>query len=220
MRGIKSFLWSLSGSECSGQRRSCSAALLLSVWTPRDRKVLTAEQLWSSAPCGEHLRRHSATSVSGAEQLCFTWSGPHCKAGVVNDSLLTSSSSACYNGKFEVVKEIIQLSGTESLTKENIFSETAFHRWAVWNTVISGVPPARTQRSTRGDRCLRGGEQSNQRAPRGPWACALRYGTEQEARGRTSWWMGRESVRGRKASGLSAPGWVTVPLLVCLGNWA
>uniref|UniRef100_A0A8D0GPR0 TNNI3 interacting kinase n=1 Tax=Sphenodon punctatus TaxID=8508 RepID=A0A8D0GPR0_SPHPU len=28
---------------------------------------------------------------------------------------------------FEVVKEIIQLSGTESLTKENIFSETAFH---------------------------------------------------------------------------------------------
>lgn len=39
--------------------------------------------------------------------------------------------SACYNGKFEVVKEIIQLSGTESLTKENIFSETAFHRWGV-----------------------------------------------------------------------------------------
>lgn len=35
---------------------------------------------------------------------------------------------ACYNGKFEVVKEIIQLSGTESLSKENIFSETAFHR--------------------------------------------------------------------------------------------
>ncbi|KAL2302028.1 hypothetical protein Nmel_011437, partial [Mimus melanotis] len=34
---------------------------------------------------------------------------------------------ACYNGKFEVVKEIIQHSGTESLTKENIFSETAFH---------------------------------------------------------------------------------------------
>jgi len=36
---------------------------------------------------------------------------------------------ACYNGKFEVVKEIIQHSGTESLTKENIFSETAFHRY-------------------------------------------------------------------------------------------
>lgn len=35
---------------------------------------------------------------------------------------------ACYNGKFEVVQEIIQLSGTESLSKENIFSETAFHR--------------------------------------------------------------------------------------------
>ncbi|KAK0155954.1 Serine/threonine-protein kinase TNNI3K [Merluccius polli] len=34
---------------------------------------------------------------------------------------------ACYNGKFEVVKEIIQLCGTDSLTKENIFSETAFH---------------------------------------------------------------------------------------------
>lgn len=36
--------------------------------------------------------------------------------------------SACYSGNFDVVKEIIQLSGTESLTKENIFSETAFHR--------------------------------------------------------------------------------------------
>uniref|UniRef100_A0A803WFP4 Serine/threonine-protein kinase TNNI3K n=1 Tax=Ficedula albicollis TaxID=59894 RepID=A0A803WFP4_FICAL len=47
--------------------------------------------------------------------------------------LLQSSSEvhscwlACYNGKLEVVKELIQLSGTESLTKENIFSETAFH---------------------------------------------------------------------------------------------
>lgn len=38
------------------------------------------------------------------------------------------NSRACYNGKFEVVKEIIQISGIESLTKENIFSETAFHR--------------------------------------------------------------------------------------------
>lgn len=38
------------------------------------------------------------------------------------------NSRACYNGKFEVAKEIIQISGTESLTKENIFSETAFHR--------------------------------------------------------------------------------------------
>ena len=37
-------------------------------------------------------------------------------------------SRACYNGKFEVAKEIIQISGIESLTKENIFSETAFHR--------------------------------------------------------------------------------------------
>lgn len=37
-------------------------------------------------------------------------------------------SRACYNGKFEVAKEIIQISGVESLTKENIFSETAFHR--------------------------------------------------------------------------------------------
>ncbi|XP_038166799.1 serine/threonine-protein kinase TNNI3K [Arvicola amphibius] len=34
---------------------------------------------------------------------------------------------ACYNGNFEVAKEIIQVTGTESLTKENIFSETAFH---------------------------------------------------------------------------------------------
>lgn len=37
-------------------------------------------------------------------------------------------SRACYNGNFEVAKEIIQVTGTESLTKENIFSETAFHR--------------------------------------------------------------------------------------------
>ena len=38
------------------------------------------------------------------------------------------NSRACYNGRFEVAKEIIQISGIESLTKENIFSETAFHR--------------------------------------------------------------------------------------------
>lgn len=36
---------------------------------------------------------------------------------------------ACYNGKFEAAKELIQLSGAESLSKENIFSETAFHRY-------------------------------------------------------------------------------------------
>lgn len=35
---------------------------------------------------------------------------------------------ACYSGKLEVVKELVQLTGTESLSKENIFSETAFHR--------------------------------------------------------------------------------------------
>ncbi|NP_796040.3 serine/threonine-protein kinase TNNI3K [Mus musculus] len=34
---------------------------------------------------------------------------------------------ACYNGNFEVAKEIVHVTGTESLTKENIFSETAFH---------------------------------------------------------------------------------------------
>lgn len=38
---------------------------------------------------------------------------------------------ACYNGKFEAVKEFIQLSGTESLSKENIFSETALHRYCL-----------------------------------------------------------------------------------------
>lgn len=38
---------------------------------------------------------------------------------------------ACYNGKFEAVKEITQLSGTESLSKENIFSETALHRYCL-----------------------------------------------------------------------------------------
>lgn len=38
---------------------------------------------------------------------------------------------ACYNGKFEAVKEIIQLSGTDSLSKENIFSETALHRYCL-----------------------------------------------------------------------------------------
>ena len=36
---------------------------------------------------------------------------------------------ACYNGKFAAVKEIIQHSGTESLSKENIFSETVLHRY-------------------------------------------------------------------------------------------
>ncbi len=38
---------------------------------------------------------------------------------------------ACYNGKFEAVTAIIQLSGTESLTKENIFSETPLHRYCL-----------------------------------------------------------------------------------------
>lgn len=41
------------------------------------------------------------------------------------------SIRACYNGKFEAVKEIVQLSGTESLSKENIFSETALHRYCL-----------------------------------------------------------------------------------------
>lgn len=35
---------------------------------------------------------------------------------------------ACYNGKFESVKEMVQLSGTDGLSKENIFSETVLHR--------------------------------------------------------------------------------------------
>lgn len=39
------------------------------------------------------------------------------------------SIRACYNGKFAAAKEIIQLSGSESLSKENIFSETALHRY-------------------------------------------------------------------------------------------
>lgn len=41
---------------------------------------------------------------------------------------------ACYNGKFEVVKELVQLAGTESLSKENIFSETALHRQEHFST--------------------------------------------------------------------------------------
>lgn len=41
---------------------------------------------------------------------------------------MLSSLRACYNGKFAAVKELVQLSGTESLPKENIFSETVLHR--------------------------------------------------------------------------------------------
>lgn len=36
---------------------------------------------------------------------------------------------ACYNGKLAAVKDLIQFSGAESLSKENIFSETALHRY-------------------------------------------------------------------------------------------
>ena len=37
-------------------------------------------------------------------------------------------SSACYNGKLEIVKHLVSLTGVVSLTKENIFSETPLHR--------------------------------------------------------------------------------------------
>jgi len=80
MLSIKYFLWSLSGSngsECSGQWRSRSSAFLLSIWTPWNCKVLTPEQLRSSAPCGEYLWRHTFTSVSHVEKLSFTWFGPN-----------------------------------------------------------------------------------------------------------------------------------------------
>lgn len=62
--------------------------------------------------------------------LVYHW-GVRLMGKLVVLTALYFTSSACYNGKFEVVKEMIQLSGTESLTKENIFSETAFHRWGV-----------------------------------------------------------------------------------------
>uniref|UniRef100_A0A8C0PSX1 Serine/threonine-protein kinase TNNI3K n=1 Tax=Canis lupus familiaris TaxID=9615 RepID=A0A8C0PSX1_CANLF len=45
---------------------------------------------------------------------------------------------ACYNGKFEV-QEIIQISGIESMTKENIFSETAFHSACTYGKSIDLV---------------------------------------------------------------------------------
>lgn len=43
---------------------------------------------------------------------------------------------ACYNGKFEAVKEIVQLCGTDGLSKENIFSETVLHRYSLTCCVI------------------------------------------------------------------------------------
>lgn len=43
---------------------------------------------------------------------------------------------ACYNGKFESVKEIVQLSGTDGLSKENIFSETVLHRYGLTCSMI------------------------------------------------------------------------------------
>ena len=35
---------------------------------------------------------------------------------------------ACYNGKLEIAKQLVTLTGTESLNKENVFSETPLHR--------------------------------------------------------------------------------------------
>lgn len=69
---MKPFLWSLSGwsgSECSGQRGSCASALLLSIWAPWHREVLTAEQLRGAAPRGEYLWRHPPAPVSAPRQL-------------------------------------------------------------------------------------------------------------------------------------------------------
>lgn len=108
--------------------------------------------------------------------------------------------SACYNGKFEVVKEIIQLSGTESLTKENIFSETAFHRWVF-------KMPLSAECATRNYRCPRWGTK-NERAPRGwcVWSCRRGHAV----RGRTRCWMAREWASVGQALGLSTCVWMAI----------
>uniref|UniRef100_A0A915HP45 Protein kinase domain-containing protein n=1 Tax=Romanomermis culicivorax TaxID=13658 RepID=A0A915HP45_ROMCU len=42
----------------------------------------------------------------------------------------TALHVACYNGKLEIVKQLVQRTGIDSLTKENLFSETPLH-WSV-----------------------------------------------------------------------------------------
>ena len=44
---------------------------------------------------------------------------------------------ACYNGKLEIAKQLVTLTGTESLNKENVFSETPLHRFV--SLLVSSV---------------------------------------------------------------------------------
>lgn len=104
---VKSFLWSFSGStgsECSGQRRSCASALLLSIWAPWYCEVPTAEQLRSAAPRGEYLWRHTSTPVSAPEQL-FDRFGARGKAGFANTSVLASSSVPVTMGSLKLSRK-------------------------------------------------------------------------------------------------------------------
>lgn len=201
MLSIKRFLLSLSGSndsECSGQRRPCSSALLLSIWTPWNCEVLAAEQLRGAAPCGEHLWRHPPAPVSPSGGLGTQFG--HDQKACVLTTITGFILSACYNGKFEVVKEIIQLSGTESLTKENIFSETAFHRWVF-------KMPLSAECATRNYRCPRWGTK-NESAPCGwcVWSCRRGHAV----RGRTRCWMAREWASVGQALGLSTCVWMAI----------
>ena len=41
----------------------------------------------------------------------------------------SSSCSACYYGHLDVACYLVETTGAESLQKENLFSETPFHRY-------------------------------------------------------------------------------------------
>uniref|UniRef100_A0A8C5D9L1 Serine/threonine-protein kinase TNNI3K n=1 Tax=Gouania willdenowi TaxID=441366 RepID=A0A8C5D9L1_GOUWI len=75
----------------------------------------------------DHIPLHFCARFGHQEIIHFLLQGnfdlqPH-SVNIYGDTPL---HLACYNGKFDAVKELIQF-GTESLSKENIFSETALH---------------------------------------------------------------------------------------------
>ncbi|CAG01450.1 unnamed protein product [Tetraodon nigroviridis] len=113
------------GSKAKGEIRHSSQA------PTRGLSLIAVENNHVNAKDNEdHIPLHFSARFGHHEVVRFLLQGnfdvqPH----AVNIYGDTPLHLACYNGKFESVKEIVQLSGTDGLSKENIFSETVLHRY-------------------------------------------------------------------------------------------